>query len=103
MNCVGVTCLSVVVPSGSLDVSPPYLAESSFQVPISLWSGFASAFGSAGQAVVAATASAIIIARRRVACVPPLSSFALGNFMDDICFVLSLLSGFGSAMMHFPL
>src|SRR5258708_1462616 len=39
INCAGVTCLTVVVPSGDLNSRPPYLAETSFHVPISLFSG----------------------------------------------------------------
>src|SRR5262245_17952519 len=64
MNCVGVTCLSIVCPAGNLNSFPPYFAETSFQVPISLLSVFASFFSSA-RAV--GTASATITARQSVA------------------------------------
>ena len=33
MNRAGVTCLTVVVPSGHLTSHPPYLADTIFQVP----------------------------------------------------------------------
>src|SRR6266404_3063385 len=85
MNCVGVTCLTVVT-------SPVII----FQVPTSLLSDFASPFGSADQPVAAVTASAMISARHRVACGPPASTFALVAFVVAICFLPSFfVFGFG--------
>src|SRR5262249_35948966 len=58
MNWVGVTCLSCVASSGNLKSLPPYFAETSFRVPISLWSAFAPSFGSSARQVVTVTPSA---------------------------------------------
>src|SRR5262245_4059538 len=69
MNWVGVTCLSIVCPSGNLYSLPPYFAETSFQVPTSLLSGFASFFSCACTLAVG-TASTTITARQTVAILP---------------------------------
>src|SRR5262249_41623910 len=69
MNCVGVTCLSVVELPRKLASRPPYLAETSFQVPTSLFSGFAPPFGSSAPTGTVVTASAMAAARHRVAIV----------------------------------
>src|SRR5688572_21476799 len=95
MNCVDVTCLTVVIPSSNLNSSPPYFAETIFQVPISLWSDFASPFGSAERAVAAVIASATISARRQVDCNAVVTLFMSVAFQGNsvvICFVLSFLS-----------
>src|SRR5262245_26241064 len=62
MNCVGVTCLSVVELCGRLDSFPPYLADTSFQVPINLWSTFAGPLGSSARQVAVRPARVIITA-----------------------------------------
>src|SRR4051794_36665938 len=65
MNCVGVTCLSIVCPSGNLNSWPPYLAEVSFHVPISLLSALAPPLGSSARSVAAVAASATTATRHR--------------------------------------
>src|SRR3954470_7809379 len=63
MNCVGVTCLTMVMPSGNFCSLSPYLAEMSFQVPTSLFSALESLFGFSATAFVAATANTTATAR----------------------------------------
>src|ERR1041384_6273770 len=91
MNCVGVTCLTVVSPSGYLKSCPSYLAEISFQVPTNLLSDLMSPFESAGQTVVVVTASATITRRHRIPAATPVTTVLLAAFLVGICFVLSSL------------
>src|SRR5260370_711882 len=66
MNCVGVTCLTMVMPSGNFCSVSPYLAEMSFQVPTSLFSALATLFGFSATAFVAATANETTTARHTI-------------------------------------
>src|SRR6516164_5699727 len=57
MKWVVVTCLSLVHPAGSIASLLPYLAETSFHVPISLFSSFASGSRAAARADAKTTAA----------------------------------------------
>src|SRR5689334_15347250 len=68
MNCAGVTCLSIVTPSGNLFCWPLYLAETNLHVPTNSFAGFASAFsGSAAAEHVGEQAIATPNAQRIIA------------------------------------
>src|SRR5688500_16794074 len=65
MNCVGVTCLKVLCPSGRLKSCPPNLAEAIRQVPRSLFSAGFAALSSSAQTAAAQAPSPTIATRHR--------------------------------------
>src|SRR5260221_1003378 len=69
MNCVGVTCLRTVIPSPRGASWPLYLAETDFQVPMSLLSALVPPFGSSARPEAATSTSAVATANNRDAIV----------------------------------
>src|ERR1051326_1764545 len=90
MNCVGVTCLRTVIPSGLGASSPPYLAETDFQVPISLLSDFAPPLGSSPRPTAATNTKAVATARNRATIVVMMILRVVGKSTERRRFLIAI-------------